>query len=214
MEFRLLYEGELLPSGNQSRPSEKHTIRRKFHPQLRRLWRAEENLRELAMRRCGGDDGDPRPVNQRPHPITDEERFDFGIKATGMKWSRAGYEFVPLVTDDMALSCSLHVLLFRPEIEQKYILQRGDIDGQIKTLFDALRMPKNLDETGKVAPQADESPFFCLLEDDRLITEVRVTTDRLLLLPNKPNVEPNDCFAIIHVRLSHKNARAFDNWFG
>jgi hypothetical protein len=214
MEFRLLYEGELLPSGNQSRPSEKHAIRRSFHPQLRRLWSAEENLRELAMRRCGGDDGDPRPVNQRPHPITDGERFDFGIKATGMKWSRAGYELVPLVTDDMALRCSLHVLLLRPEIEQKYILQRGDIDGQIKTLFDALRMPKNLDETGKVAPQADESPFFCLLEDDRLITEVRVTTDRLLLLPNKPNVEPNDCFAIIHVTLNHKNARAFDNWFG
>ena len=83
-----------------------------------------------------------------------------------------------------------------------------------KTLFDALRMPKNLGETGKVAPQADESPFFCLLEDDRLITEVRVTTDRLLLLPNKPNVEPNDCFAIIRVKLNHKNARAFDNWFG
>jgi hypothetical protein len=165
------------------------------------------------MRRRGGDGGDPRPVDQRP-PITDAERFDFGIKATGMKWSRAGYEFVPLVTDDMALRCSLHVLLLRPEIGQKYILQRGDVDGQIKTLFDALRMPKNLDETGKVAPQADESPFFCLLEDDRLITEVRVTTDRLLLLPNKPNVEPNDCFAIIYVKLNHKNARAFDNWFG
>ena len=142
----------------------------------------------------------PRPVNQRLKPITDEERFDFGIKATGMRWSRAGFEFVPLVT----LRCSLYVLLLRPELGQKYILQRGDIDGQIKTLFDALRMPENLDETGKVGPQTDETPFFCLLEDDRLITEVRVTTDRLLLLPNQSSVKPNDCLAVIRVKLNHK----------
>jgi len=56
--------------------------------------------------------------------------------------------------------------------------------------------------------------LFCLLEDDRLITEVRVTTDRLLLLPNKPTVKPNDCFAVIHVTLNHKYAKAYDNWFG
>jgi hypothetical protein len=66
MEFRLLYEGELLPSANQCRPSEKHAIRRSFHPQLRRLWSAEENLRELAKRRCGGDDGDPTSRESAP----------------------------------------------------------------------------------------------------------------------------------------------------
>jgi len=211
MQFRLLYEGELLPSGNQCRPSEKHAIRRSFHPQLRRLWSAEKNLRELAKRRC---EEDPRPVNQRPNPITDQERFDFGIKATGERWSRAGFELVPLVTDEMALRCSLDVLLLRPELGQKQILQRGGTDGQIKTLFDALRLPESLDETGRVVPQIGETPFFCLLKDDRLITEVRVTTDRLLLLPNQGNVKPNDCLAVIHVTLSHKNARAFDNWFG
>jgi len=211
MQFRLLYEGELLPSGNQCRPSEKHAIRRGFHPQLRLLWSAEENLRELAKRRC---DEDPRAVNQRPNPITDQERFEFGIKATGERWRRAGFEFVPLVTDEMGLRCSLDVLLLRPELSQKHILQRGDIDGQIKTLFDSLRMPQNPDETGRVGPQMGETPFFCLLEDDRLITEVRVATDRLLLLPNQGSVKPNDCLAVIHVSLNHKNARAFDNWFG
>jgi hypothetical protein len=214
LEFRLLYEGELLPSGNQSRPSEKHAIRRSFHPQLRRLWSADENLRELAMRRCGGDDGDPRPVNQRPQPITDAERFHFGIEGTGKKWAKASYDLVPLVTEEMALQCSLEVLLLRLDIDRRYIFQRGDIDGQIKTLFDSLRLPTSPDETGNVGPQADETPLFCLLEDDRLITEVRVTTDRLLLLPNKPTVKPNDCFAVIHVTLNHKYAKAYDNWFG
>jgi hypothetical protein len=114
----------------------------------------------------------------------------------------------------MALRCSIEVLLLRPELEERFIVRRGDIDGQVKTIFDALRIPENLDETGRIGPAADEVPFFCLLEDDRLITEVRVTTDRLLLLPNQVTVQPNDCFAVIRVRLNHGSARTFGNIFG
>jgi hypothetical protein len=45
VEFRLLYEGELLPSaGTNKRTAEKHAIRRAFHPQLRRLWNTNSNL--------------------------------------------------------------------------------------------------------------------------------------------------------------------------
>jgi len=212
VEFRLLFEGELLPSGNQSRPAEKHLIRRSFHPQLRRLWSAEENLRDLAKRHVVHDD--PRPVNQRPQPITEVELFDFGIKAIGAKWKRAGFDWVPLVTPKMELRCSIDILLLRPDIEEKFIFRRGDIDGQVKTLFDAFRIPESAAETGGAAPDADETPFFCLLQDDRLITEVRVTTDKLLLLPQQSNVKPNDCLAVIHVTLNHRNARTYDNWFG
>jgi hypothetical protein len=51
MEFRLLYEGELLPSSNaKRRPREKHVIRRAFHPQLRRLWHLSSNLQQVADR--------------------------------------------------------------------------------------------------------------------------------------------------------------------
>ena len=210
MEFRLLYEGELLPSGGTNRRArEKHAIRRKFHPQLRHLWTVEENLRELAMRR--GDD--PRPVNERLRPITGQEQFDYGIKATGGNWRKAGYDLVPLVTTDMALRCSLDILLLRPETE-RFIFEGGDIDGQVKTLFDALRIPKDEGETGGMGPQEDETPFFCLLEDDKLITEVRVTADKLLLLPNHREVKENEAFVVIHVKLNHRNARTFDNWFG
>jgi hypothetical protein len=212
VEFRLLFSGELPSTGNKSSPSEVHGIRRQFHPQLRRLWGAEANLRELASRNILGDD--PRPINQRPQPITEPEQFEFGIKAIGANWSRAGFDWVPLVTPNMTLRCSIDILLLRPDIEEKYVMMRGDIDGQVKTLFDALRIPGSAAETGGATPQIDETPFFCLLEDDRLITEVRVTTDRLLLLPHQGTVKPNDCFAVIHVKLNHKNARMFDNWFG
>ena len=88
------------------------------------------------------------------------------------------------------------------------------MDGHIKTLIDALKMPENADGVGKAVPQPDEMPFFVLLHDDRLVTEVRVTTDKLLLLPNQSDVKPNDCLAIIHVRLNHRSARTFDNYFG
>jgi hypothetical protein len=208
VEFRLLYEGELPPSGNNNkRPREKHEIRRRFHPQLRRLWSMESNLRELAARRWLAS------VNANCPPTTDPERFDLGIKAMGEKWVKAGYECVPLVTSDMDLRCGLDILLLRPE-EDRFIFQSGDVDGQLKTLFDALRIPQNPEETGRASPLADECPLFCLLEDDRLISDVRVNTDRLLLLPGQRAVKPNDAFVVIHVTLNHRPHRTFDNYFG
>ena len=51
LEFRLLYEGELKPSGgSNTRSAEKHEIRRAFHPQLRRLWHTHESVRRYAER--------------------------------------------------------------------------------------------------------------------------------------------------------------------
>jgi hypothetical protein len=131
----------------------------------------------------------------------------------GQQWNRCGFNFVPLVTPKLALRCSLDITLLRPE-EDRFIFRQGDIDGQLKTLFDGLRMPENLGETGSMGPQEDEDPFFCLLQDDRLISEVRVNTDQLLLLPHEREVKPNEVHAVIQVRLNHKNARTFDNYFG
>ena len=211
MEFRLLFSGDLPSTGNKSKASEVHAIRRTFHPQLRRLWTAEENLRQLASNFVTED---PRPVNERTTVLRENDRFSYGIKAIGANWTKAGFDWVPLVTKDMALRCAIDVLLLRPDIEDRFIFRRGDLDGHIKTLIDALKMPENADGVGKAVPQPDEMPFFVLLHDDRLVTEVRVTTDKLLLLPNQSDVKPNDCLAIIHVRLNHRSARTFDNYFG
>src|ERR1700730_3830664 len=71
-----------------------------------------------------------------------------------------------------------------------------DIDNRLKTLFDALRKAKGPQElgagtsSGQVAPDADEKPFYVLLEDDKLITDVAVTTDMLLQpVPDTPPAE-------------------------
>ena len=47
-------------------------------------------------------------------------------------------------------------------------------------------------------PASGEDPFFCLLEDDRLITDFKVTTDRLLTPPGE--TRENDVKLIIHVK--------------
>jgi hypothetical protein len=146
-------------------------------------------------------------------PIPPEDYPKLGLRAISEEWERCGFHFIPLVTPNMALRCSLDISLLRPE-EDRFIFKQGDIDGQVKALFDALRIPENLAETGGAGPQDDEEPFFCLLQDDRLISEVRVTTDQLLLLPNHREVKANDAHAVIHVKLNHKNAGTFDNYFG
>ena len=209
MEFRLLYEGELLPSaGSNKRAREKHAIRRSFHPQLRRLWSVNKSLRQLAINTGTASLGNENTVL----PANAEEWVQFGIRMIGKKWIRENYQFVPLVTSALELRCSLDILLLRPE-EDRLVFCQGDIDGQIKTIFDALKIPANLGEAGGKGPQDDESPFFCLLEDDRLISEVRVNAEQLLLLPNERQVKPNDCFAVIHVKLSHKTPGTFDQYF-
>jgi hypothetical protein len=75
-------------------------------------------------------------------------------------------------------------------------------------------MPDDPGETGGAGPEADEQPLFCLLQNDRLISEIKVTADQLLMLPHQKEVKANDCFVVIHVRLNHRDARTFDNYFG
>jgi hypothetical protein len=215
VDFRLLYSGELFASSRtDTRALHKHALRRQFHPQLRRLWDVNKNLRQLAVHaglRAAGISTDsmlPRIGGGQAEPSW----FNAGITAIGENWNRAGYQFVPLITSYIAVRCSLDVVLLRPE-EDRFIFLRGDIDGQIKTLFDALRMPADPAEAGGIGPQDDETPFFCLLEDDNLISEVRVTTDQLLLLPTERKVRANTCNVVIHVKLSHKTPGTFDQYF-
>ncbi|MEA2239353.1 MAG: hypothetical protein QOC81_4077 [Thermoanaerobaculia bacterium] len=49
------------------------------------------------------------------------------------------------------------------------------------------------------AATADEDPFFCVVEDDSLITEIKVTTDRLLE-PLRDDEHIHDVHIIINVK--------------
>jgi hypothetical protein len=51
--------------------------------------------------------------------------------------------------------------------------------------------------------QPDEDPLFCLLEDDSLIFEFSVETDRLLI-PAEPQEPERDVFAVINVTVMNQ----------
>ena len=67
----------------------------------------------------------------------------------------------------------------RKEEPGSLILQGGDLDNRIKTLFDGLKVPSE-DDMKAGSPDDPSKPFFCLLEQDALIDRFSVTPDRLL----------------------------------
>lgn len=155
MEFRLIYQG-LLPaeSSGSTRREEKHLIRRQFHGQLRQLWSEHPALRQW----CSA------PVAERGGRTTADAWAD--------SYARSGFRFLPLITRHLGLACSLDILFLRRDSPGNLIKSgAGDIDNRIKVLFDALRMPTEAQELTGESPSDDENPFYCLLEDDSLITK-------------------------------------------
>jgi len=189
MEFRLTYEGDLPSSGNTSHCEEKHKIRKQFHPQLKKLWEQTKSLKDLKHIVFPIEPG----TLQTP-PL---RRVDY----LASQFQRVNHRFVPLVTADLWLWCGLDVLYLRNENPGR-ILQASDIDGHLKTLFDALKMPKQeSDLGGYLKPDLDEDPFFCLLENDSLISHLSIETDMMLehLIGGLPR--RNDARLVIKVTL-------------
>jgi hypothetical protein len=215
MQFRLMYSGRLLgASRNDTRASLKHEIRREFSPQLKRLWETNRNLLRYAERQGAVWLGQHHEEGSNL-PRGDEEQRVFlierGLRHEREAWSRAGQGFIPLVTEEMGLRCKLDVLFLRPE-EKAFVMESGDLDNRVKTLFDALRMPKNADEMGNLRPIPE--PIYCLLEDDRMVSEVRVNADHLLLLPRESEITANDVFLVIEVSLEAPPNSPYEWIFG
>lgn len=178
VEFRLTYEGILLgASRDNKRPKHKHEIRKTFHKQLKRLFEFH-----------------PAFVIYRE---TEDNRLQYEkvIRAN----QKFGFNFFPLATRQLSLTCGISILFLRPDVPGD-VMKSGDIDNRLKTIFDALRVPHNEAELGGHAPGDDEDPFFCLLEDDSLITNVSAETDTLLQ-PTGDEWEKNDTRLVMTIRL-------------
>ena len=208
VQFRLLYCGNQLVSNGK--PALKHAIRKTFHPQLRQLWTRNRRLQQMAMRwgnlKLYGDileGGERAAVEMEPiWSKIPEQRKKGELKflwMTAERFKRGKFHFVPLVEADLRLRVSLDILFLRHD-RLPLVKEGGDIDNRLKTLFDALRVPDSIDGLGG-GPEEDESPFFVLLEDDSLISEIRVSTDQLLLLPQKKAIDPKDAFLVMDVKL-------------
>lgn len=144
-----------------------HDIRRALHPQLKRLWEITPFLK------TGKSSGPDAIYWDGPSdPIYDRETLS-------KKHKHSGFNFVPLVTEELEIICALDILFLRPDRPGE-VIKSGDIDNRLKTLFDALKIPTAGEAYVDRSPAADEQPFYVLLEDDRLITKITVETDQLL----------------------------------
>jgi hypothetical protein len=197
MKFTLHYDGPLPSSGNKGKNDEKWDIRKKLHPQLLDLWASHPALRSVEDNRHFPKTGGatltqahhlhPGPVNP---PITGPLPLGYQSRGTFEKpepkeildlcesVEKHGAFFRPLVRNSYALHCGLKVRFLRKEPPGK-VYQGGDLDGRIKTLIDALTMPQHVEQVLERDTRAD-TPVYCLLEDDSLVSGLEIESERLL----------------------------------
>ena len=150
MEFTLYYRGNLSANGSRK---DKHSLRLHFSRQLHELWRNK---------------ADRPDVFYRALPDLSKDSFS---KLVGP------LRFAALVTKGKV--AELDITMLRPEAPGSIISKGGDIDNRIKTLLDGLRVPASADELPD-GLSGDQDVHLCLLEDDRLVTQLSVRTQQLL----------------------------------
>lgn len=185
LEFRLVYKGMLPAEKSRPRVDDKRRIRGEFHYQLGRLWFYSD-----PQRARGGLDvpfGSEGFGNQL---------VEIANRHKVVSKSNHIHKFVPLIGEGNAVSCALDILFLRRDDPGGVVRWGGDLDNRMKVLFDALRKPQNPEELEDV-PQ--ELPTFCLLEDDKYIDHVSITTDRLYTtLDDEEHI--HEVLLIIHVK--------------
>jgi len=185
VEFRLVYKGKLPAEGRGGgggRNQEKHEIRLAMHEQLRALWFEHPVLHKWAR----FDAAEVQHARSHADILADCFR-------------KCDIRFLPLVNSKAGLACALDILFLRRDPPGSPIITGGDIDNRLKVLLDGLKMPKDCSQLPpNWQPGPEHSPLYCLMEDDNLITEIKVTSDRLLA-PLAGGENKNDVELVIHV---------------
>jgi hypothetical protein len=192
MKFTLIYDGDL-PSSNNPKPAQASAIRNIFHDQLADLWNSNVVFRQLArtartqlsgaMWGSGIYPPAGLPTYDDPIPPLEPGQTDLCAPIAVPNVGR----FIPAVRHSLYLACSLDILFLRHDEPFKLLKDGGDLDNRIKTLFDALKMPRQIEELGGITPTAD--PLYVLLEDDALIYDLSIKSGKLLGRGNKKKHE-------------------------
>ena len=182
VEFRLVYKGRIPSQQSHGVVEAKHDIRLDVHEQLRALWREHPVLYKWSK----FDEAEAQGARSHADILADN-------------YQRCNMRFLPLVNNRAGLACALDILFLRRDPPGSPIISGGDIDNRLKVLIDGLKMPKEcsqLPRNWKPGPTHD--PLYCLMEDDGLITDIRVTSDRLLI-PATEDEHRNTVELVIHV---------------
>jgi len=174
MEFRLLYSGRILgASRTDTRAALKHQIRREFHPQLRRLWQTNLSLRRMLkfMGTYYFDKQHPRDYNLQ----------NLGAPPDVDEAEEFYRDFATEVILKQWARCGYR---FWPLVTEEHSLKCS-----LDILFLRPEEPGMLVRSGDIDGRI------------KMISEIKVTTDSLLLLPQERDMKPNDAFLVIHVKL-------------
>jgi hypothetical protein len=208
VKFTLTYDGPLVATTqSDNRTKEKHDIRKQLSFQLGQLWTLEpalsSRLKHLNKFQIAKFEGEKIVLPAR-RATTNSKRL-YRVHSA-YKFPLDGFCFIPLVTAHNNLLCELDILMLRDGDPGHVVRRNGDLDNRIKTLFDALRMPHSSPELAGAKPE-DDQPFFCLLEDDCLITKIGVNTQRRLRKKNEPStwVEMRICVNVIARKVTDYN---------
>ena len=208
MKVTLTYDGPLHSNGN---PERKWRIRNQLHPQLEELWTTNVILKtvrtwSIVPKNAGlsfrllpwPTEEDVKRLKTPDMPVRKPNEAEQDLCAPIIKNGRS---FIPLVRDSLDLTCSLDILFLKKE-RLRPLNDSGDIDNRLKTLFDALQIPDDNQSRGDTT-KPPHDPVYCLLENDRLVSDVAVRTGRLL----GPQENDNHVRLVIDVavKITHVN---------
>lgn len=211
MKFTLTYDGILPASANGSskKVPEKQEIREHISPQLAELWRLHPALQRAKRNRYVSKSGafltaDHHHSVKLPPGTVDKNSIDLCAEV-----ELGGVKFMPLVRSSYNTICGISVLFLRQEAAGS-VYQGGDLDNRIKTLLDALTLPK-AEHIAKAPPSSSASlPIHCLMEDDSLMAGLNVETRRLL---THPGADEKQVRLIIEVDVRVPDARSYNTLF-
>jgi hypothetical protein len=189
MELTLTYRGPLKatqrdPRSDSSQPTKhrelKHRIRLSFHRQLKRFWNQDKFLLSN------------QSVSQ-PKP--------YHVSSLANANKIGDWQFVPLATKELELACDLDIHMLRMDHNSDKAFS-GDIDNRLKTIIDTLRIPNNNDGYSDFVPAIPDNPLYCLLEDDKIVRKISVSTD--VLLDNDDDADISYVNLYISVKITPK----------
>ena len=184
MKLTLYYRG-FLPSNG--RPPVKQAIREAFDPQIKKLFTQA--------------------------PLADQAASllyrDPASGPNNLLFTQSGSTFAALVSSRFHVTAEISVTMLRPETPGSLLAGAGDIDNRLKTLLDALTIPRDPSQLpDSFVPRDDSDPFFCLLEDDSLVTSLSVHTKQWL---DAAAAESNHVVLLIDVETS-TTAKTMNNF--
>lgn len=169
MEFTLRHSGVI----RSYTKAHVHEIRKVFEGQLADLWSRDLRLKSV-------DPANIRSFVRSTRFRCDVRQQEKGETVGTQPESIHGYHevrgirFVPLVTCWRYLRAEVSIRLHRYEGDLHtggVLYHSGDLDNKCKVLLDALRMPMGSRDLPATAAH-DRPVFFCVLEDDRLVSKI------------------------------------------